>query len=251
MKPTVNIQPTLTVTALNGRRRPRSTRGPAWPRKASGAGSFALGSAATVALAYARSRYLRWGATPEEVHMGLPGDRLLLRADLSATRAVSIDAPAAAVWPWLLQLGQGRGGFYSYDALENLVGLNIHSADRIVPEWQALDIGATVDFASGVGMRVAELAPDEALVLRGGMPMARTSPYDFTWAFVLHPGAGDTTRLIVRERYAYLSWWAPLLVEPVEVVSSVMSPKMLRGIRDRAERVTVVTASSQLPETAL
>ena len=76
-----------------------------------------------------------------------------------------------------------------------------------------------------------------ALVLRGGVPMgAAPPPYDFTWAFALREEPGGTTRLLVRERYAYSRWWAPLLVEPVAAVSFLMTQRMLRGIRDRAER---------------
>lgn len=242
----LKFAPNLTINAFNGDHDSRSSprrsaqrrpgqRPPVWRDQMSRASCFALGSAFTVGSVYARSRYLRWGATAEDVQIALPGDGLLRRCDVSATRAISIAVPPVAVWPWLVQLGQGRGGFYSYDSLENLFGLNIHSAANVVPEWQSLDIGSAVDFAPGVGLRVAELQPQQALVLRGGLPIAGPSPYDFTWAFVLRPGPGEGTRLIVRERYAYLSWWAPLMVEPVEVVSFVMSQKMLRGIRDRAE----------------
>ena len=75
------------------------------------------------------------------------------------------------------------------------------------------------------------------LVVSGGVPMGETSPpYEFTWAFVLHPSSEDQTRLLVRERYAYTRRWAPLLVEPVAVVSFVMTRRMLKGVRDRAER---------------
>lgn len=202
-------------------------------------------TALVAALVYARSRYLRSGATRAEARMPLPGDSLLRHAHLRATRAITIDAPPEAVWPWLLQLGQGRGGFYSYDGLENLVGLDIHSADRVVPEWQHTDVGSAVEFAPGVGLLVVEMDPNRSLVLQGGAPLgAVASPYDFTWAFVLDGSPQQQTRLVVRERYTYQSWWAPLLVEPVEVVSSVMSPKMLHGIKERAERVPARTAAA-------
>ena len=116
-------------------------------------------------------------------------------ADLTATRAVTVDAGADGVWPWIAQLGQGRGGFYSYDVLENLVGLDIHSADRIVPEWQGIDVGDEVKFHPEGGMTAAVVEPGRALVLRGGMP--GTPPFDFAWAFVVrgqpdgtHPARG-------------------------------------------------------------
>jgi hypothetical protein len=147
-----------------------------------------------------------------------------------------VGAPAGQVWPWIAQLGQGRGGFYSYDFLENLVGCHIHSADRIVPEWQDAGVGDEIKLAPQVGLVVALLERGRSLVLRGGVPMGNTPPpYDFTWAFVLRDEPSGATRLLVRERYAYTRPWARLLAEPVEVVSFVMSQKMLRGIRDRAE----------------
>ena len=183
-----------------------------------------------------RERYLRWGATGAEVRTALPGDRLLAEADLTATRAVTIHTTGVRVWPWLAQLGQGRGGFYSYDRLENLVGCDMHSADRIIPRWQPVAVGDQVRLHPDIELVVAEVQPGRALVLRGGVPMGGVpAPYDFTWAFVLREGLDRTTRLVVRERYSYSRWWSGLLVEPVQLVSAVMSQRMLRGIRDRAE----------------
>jgi hypothetical protein len=180
---------------------------------------------------------LRWGATDEELQVALPGDELVPAADLTATRAVTIGAVAGEVWPWIAQLGQGRGGFYSYDCLENLVGCDIHSAERVVAEWQSIDVGDAVHLHPEVGLVVAVVEPGRALVLRGGVPIGRMAPpYDFTWAFVLRDQADGSTRLVVRERYGYSRWWARLLVEPVEVISFVMSRRMLRGIKQRAER---------------
>jgi len=193
---------------------------------------------ATVAyILVARPRQLRWGATDEEFEGPLPGDDLIEKADLIATRAITISASAEKVWPWIAQLGQGRGGFYSYDFLENLVGCDIHSADRIVPEWQDVVVGDEVRFAPEVGLAVASLEQGRSLVLRGGVPIGNTAPpYDFTWAFVLRDEPDKTTRLLVRERYAYTRTWARLIVELTEVLSFVMSKKMLREIKKRAER---------------
>jgi hypothetical protein len=211
-------------------------------RPAAAAGAAIIGSAAAYLLAI-RSWQLRWGATDEEVDATLPGDDLIPNPDLVATRAITVHTAADQVWPWIAQLGQGRGGFYSYDALENLVGCDIHSADRIVPEWQDLKVGDQVKLAPEVGLGVAVVEPGRALVLRGGVPMgAVPPPYDFTWAFVLRERSDGTTRLLVRERYGYTRRWAPLLVEPVAVVAFVMSQRMLRGIRDRAERAGRPTA---------
>jgi hypothetical protein len=199
------------------------------------------GAAAAYNIHLARPRLLGWGATDQEFDEPLAGDDLIANADLSATRAITVRAPADQVWPWIAQPGQARGGFYSYDFLENLVGCDIHSADRIVSEWENIGIGDEVKLHPEVALQVAALEPGRSLVLRGGIPMGKIPPpYDFTWAFVVEGRPDDTTRLLVRERYAYTRWWARLLVESVEVVSFVMSQKMLRGIRDRAERTAPI-----------
>ena len=185
-----------------------------------------------------RPRQLSWGATDRECEERLTGDDLILDADLTATRAITIRASAGEVWPWIAQLGQGRGGFYSYDFLENLVGCDIHSADRIVPEWQDVEVGDEVRLAPEVGLAVASLEQGRSLVLRGGVPIGNTTPpYEFSWAFVLRDESDNTTRLLVRERYTYTRPWARLVVEATEVISFVMSQKMLRGIKSLAEQL--------------
>jgi len=197
-------------------------------------GGAALGLYAAVL----RRRQLLWGAMPDEADGELPGDRLVSDADLISTRCIDIDADPREVWPWIAQMGQGRAGLYTYDALENLLGCDMHNADRIVPEWQGIEVGDTFRLHPEIGLTVAEVRPGEALVLLGAVPAGGTkgqAPYSFSWAFVLRDGVAGGTRLIVRERYGYTRWWAPLLVEPVEAVSFVMTQKMLRGIRDRAE----------------
>ncbi len=169
--------------------------------------------------------------------MILPGDGLLPTAELVATRAITISAAAPEVWPWIAQLGQGRGGFYSYDALENLVHCDIHSADHIHSEWQEVVVGGQVNLAPQVPLTVAVFEPDRAFVLRGAVPMGKLSaPYDYTWSFVVRPAQDGTSRLLVRERYRYTRRWAPLIVQPAELVSCLMSPRMLRGIKKRAEQ---------------
>ena len=112
----------------------------AWLRIAGGAGL----AGAAAALSYPwlfRRPCLTWGATPEEAARELPGDDLLANPDIIATRAITIDAPPAAVWPWLVQMGSGRGGVYTYDWIENLFGLGMHSADEILPQFQDLKLG--------------------------------------------------------------------------------------------------------------
>ena len=212
------------------------------------AGLTAIGGAAAAYILLARPRHLRWGTTNQESDEPLPGDDLIANPDLAATRAISVRASAAQVWPWIAQLGQGRGGFYSYDFLENLVGCDIHSADRIRPEWEDVAVGDEVKLHPEVALEVAALEPGRSLILRGGVPTRNNPPpYDFTWAFVLQDRPDKTARLLVRERYAYTRWWSPLLVEPAEAVSFVMSQKMLRGIRDRAERTAALPLESPTP----
>jgi hypothetical protein len=211
----------------------------------------AADGAVVAGVAFARGRYLRWGATDDELNVALPGDEIVATADLTATRAVTVRVAGARVWPWIAQVGQGRGGFYSYDFLENLAGCDIHSAERAVPEWQSIDVGDVVHLTPEVGLSVAVVELGRALVLRGGVPIGRMPPpYDFTWAFVLRDQADGSTRLVVRERYSYSRRWARLLVEPAELISFVMSQRMLRGIKERAERpVRSVSTVALVPST--
>ncbi len=194
-------------------------------------------AAGAVAVASLRMRSLRWGATDHERGEVLPGDEVLDRARLVSTRAITIGSGRWDVWSWIAQLGQGRGGFYSYDFVENLIGCDIHSADTVVAEWQDIAVGDEIRLHPEVALAVSVVEPGRVLVLRGAVPMgAATAPYEMTWAFVLRDEPGGATRLLVRERYKYLSWWAFVLVEPVELVSLVMSQRMMRGIKRRAEQ---------------
>jgi hypothetical protein len=179
-----------------------------------------------------------WGTAAHEADKQLPGDELVPDADVVATRAVGIDAPAAAVWPWLVQLGYGRGGFYSYDRLERMAGLDIRSADRVEPAWQTLAMGDRVDLADGFGLRVAALEPRRHLVLQGADDGGTPPPFDFSWAFVLRPWTARSggTRLLVRERYRSHGPTGRLVVELTQFASWVMTSAMLRGVRDRAQR---------------
>ena len=208
----------------------------------------AFGGAAAAYVLMVRPWHLRWGSTDPETDGPMPGDGLIDSPDLTATRAITIGAPPDQVWPWIAQLGQGRGGFYSYDFLENLAGCDIHSVDRIVPQWQDVSVGDEIRLAPEVRMAVAVVEPGRSLVVRGGVPMGNIPPpYDFTWAFDVRGEVDGTTRLVVRDRYAYTRPWARLLVEPVEVVSFLMTHRMLRGVRDRVERGRSEPAISALP----
>jgi hypothetical protein len=180
---------------------------------------------------YLRRWVLTWGATAEEAARRLPGDDLLDPADIVATRAIGIGAPPSVIWPWLVQMGPGRAGAYTYDWIENLFGLNMHSEDRIRAEWQNLRVGDVLrSRADGPGMRVEILEPERTL-------SNRSEAGDWVWTFVLIPKNGST-RLISRNRIAMKGTAAGqrlgmLVMEPG---SLVMERKMLRGIKQRAER---------------
>src|SRR6266542_263677 len=130
-----------------------------------------MGAAVAAYLLLARRRQLQWGATDQEANGPLPGDDLIASPDLTATRAITIRTSADRAWPWIAQLGQGRGGFYSYDFLENLLGCDIHSADHIVSEWQDVAVGDDVRLFPDGPLTVAVLEPARSLVIQGGVPM--------------------------------------------------------------------------------
>ncbi len=216
-----------------------------------GVGLATLGATAAGAYAlFIRPWHLHWGATNEEVHQSMLGDDLVPRVMMESTRAITINAPAEVVWPWLVQIGQGRGGFYSYDWLENLLGLHIHSADRILSEYQSLVVGDPVQLAPGSGMTVALIDPPHMLALRvtmsplTGLPIDQEDPkpdayFDGSWVFVLKELGEQTTRVIERMRADYQPrlWLAPLVYLLLEPVAFVMERKMLLGIKQRAEKV--------------
>jgi len=204
----------------------------------------ATAASAVGALLLTRRLTQTWGTWVGEHECVLPGDDLVPEAGaVVATRAVTVDAPPARVWPWLVQIGQGRGGFYAYDALENLVGLGIRSADTVEERWQGLAVGDEVRLADEVALRVALLEPGSHLVLLGAPEPgeAAVMPFRFSWAFVvraLPPGDDGRarSRLIVRERYAPRGVVGRAVVEVVQPVSFLMTQRMLRGVRARAER---------------
>jgi hypothetical protein len=195
---------------------------------------------------------VRWGATDLEREKSLPGDELVPSAKYNTTHSLTVHAPAEAIWPWIIQLGQGRGGFYSYDWIENLIGLDIHSADRIIPELQSLNAGDTISLApeNAMPMWVTTFDPPRALVLSTGHPESPPHPGNYlkseiagSWAFILEPIDETTTRFIVRFR----SDWEESLIASVlnlvmlEPAHCTMERSMMLGIKERAER-TVASA---------
>jgi uncharacterized protein YndB with AHSA1/START domain len=182
-----------------------------------------LGTAATALYAFAiRPWHLRWGAEPEDETRELPGDEFLPEGGMQILHAVTIKAPVEEVWPWLAQLGQDRGGFYSYEWLENLAGCEMKNADRIHPEWQHRGLGETVHLHPAGGLRVSVFEPGRALGLEG-------------WAtFALEPVGPGRTRLIARggvPRGIGAVAYGTLM----EIPHFLMERKMLLGIKQRAE----------------
>jgi hypothetical protein len=181
-----------------------------------------------------RGPILTWGATGEEAVARLPGDELLDDAHGISTRAITIDAPAATVWPWLAQMGPSpRGGAYTYDWIENLLDLDMHSVDRVLAEFQHPQVGDTI----GLGpnrMRLERVDPPHVLAWR-------SEDSNWVWTFLLEERAG-TTRLISRNRFRLPTLAARIRMLPMEPGSLVMERKMLRGIKERAERLASGTS---------
>ena len=201
--------------------------------------------------AHRPSLALEVGATDEEVRKSLPGDELVPHPSLESTRALTIQAPVKEVWRWLVQLGQDRGGFYSYDRLENLAGADIHNVERIVPEMQHLKVGDFVPMApvewsvpTG-GFTVVRIEPEQAIVWRQGWPedlenlrSPSDAPGRGTWAFVLEKVDEGTTRLILRERSGHKPHMRDVVFNYLfmERQHFIMERRMLKGIKERAER---------------
>lgn len=184
-----------------------------------------------------RPRILRWGATEEEASARLPGDELLEEADGVATRAIDIRGPASAVWPWLAQMGPSpRGGAYTYDWIENLLKLNMHSSDRVLPEFQDPQVGDTIAYGPNL-MRLERVEPQHVLAWRA--PNG-----NWVWTFVLEEQDG-TTRLISRNRFRLPRFIDRVGMLAMELGSLPMERKMLRGIRERAETLASVTAAGR------
>lgn len=180
---------------------------------------------------------LRWGATNEEVSRAMPGDL----DHIGWTRGITINATPEEVWPWLVQWGQGRGGWYSYDWLENLFGFDIHTADRILPEHQNLKVGDPIcmarDFCTS---HVTVIEPNQWLSWQAkdenGNPV-------WTFTFGLFPLDNSHTRLIVRESFRS-EFMPPTAVFLLEIPDVVMEQKALHTVKNRAEGIresTLVT----------
>ena len=195
---------------------------------------IALGIATAAAMGVAaytkwvRPRQLTWGATPEEVDRSLPGDDLVVRPTFDATRAISIQAPPEQVWPWLMQVGLGRAGWYSYDLLDNL---GRRSSRRIIPELQHLAPGDIVPMGPGEGQGIPVHALDPPRTMIWGRPG------DSSWVWQLDPRPDGSTRLISRIRSRIRPTPTSVFFNLLfEVADFWMLRKMLLNLRERVER---------------
>jgi len=184
-------------------------------------------------LLLARPSQLRWGATDAEVARAMPGDELSDHPTFLSTRAITINAAPEVIWPWLVQLGYGRAGFYGYDVLENLGSpRGMHSAQRILPELQRPAIGDPLPLSAAGGLIFNAIRPNESLVWSGA---SGSYPGAFTWA--LYPVNSTQTRLVSRIQWSH-HWTQPLVLVMdlfTEFTDHLAVRKILHGVKDRAE----------------
>ncbi len=196
-----------------------------------------------IAALYAARRYYRnWGTTKEECSMYLPGDELIHRPSVRSTEGIWIDAPPAAVWPWLAQIGQDRGGLYGFGTVENLIGLNYDNADRIHPEWQHLAAGDTVRLVPrgwmglhhGLTLEVERVVDGSTIVLRGTRP---GMPWETVWSIHLLARWQDRCRLLIRTRMRLRRPGEVLGVELAGPLIALVTRGLLVGIKRRVADV--------------
>ncbi len=186
-----------------------------------------------------------WGASEDEIAASYPGDELIESPADQTTMAVTIAAPAEVIWSWLVQLGQDRGGMYSYDRLEQAIGLDIHSAEHINPAWQHLELDDRVQLvppgwgplADGYAFRVSLVEPPHTLVLRQGPPQ---DPWDGVWTFAVREVGPGLCRLVSRTRTHRNPGMAQAALRAMTTLGApitwVMTRKMLLTLKERAER---------------
>jgi len=200
-----------------------------------------LGALGIANFALLREPVLTWGASDGEATSTLPGDDLLPDPDGESTRAITVDAPPSAVSPWIAQMGpRPRGGVYTYDWIENLLGLDIHTVDHVMPEYQHPEAGDEIGLGSNT-MRIELVDPELTFALR-------SADGNWLWSFNLIPDGGST-RLISRNRFRLPTLGAKLGILPMEPGSLVMERKMLLGIKSRAERPASGPTTAPGPET--
>jgi len=203
------------------------------------AGAVATAGIATYAL-WLRRWQLKWGATNDEQKRSLPGDHIVFAPTANTTRAITIDASPADIWPWLVQMGKGRGGLYSYDWLDIAFGyLDQPSIERILPEYQSLKAGDVIPIGRGESEKddfyVHIADPFQALVIGANDLSFRDR---VSWAMVLEPIGHEKTRLLVRVRYKFDPGMAGVLMNIVmEPASFLMLRKQMLTLKKLAERL--------------
>lgn len=226
---------------------------------------FLVGAIASLAVTYAvvlRPRLKAWGVDPVETEAALAGDELIPDPMQTETRGVTIDAPVSQVWPWLIQMGFGRAGWYSFDAMDR----RYPSADVILPEFQKLEPGEILPIYQGGGFEVRTVDPQKALVLftdtstmekqaeaaglvteeqleeakskRGQFGRGSYPDFSASWAFILKPTEDGQTRLIERFRVKTQNQMpaGPVMQELMSTGIVLMARKQMLGIKERAER---------------
>jgi len=194
-----------------------------------------------VATPFVGEKRLRWGTEDLEATDPLPGDELVPKPKWSYTLGIDVAAPPEAVWPWIAQIGQRRGGFYTYQTLENMVGCKITNTTEILPEHQHPEVGDEVYLhPTSPPLQMKVVDPPHALVLFGAPADvgAEESWGVSTWQFAVRPGSGGGSRLLTRGRSDYSPGWATRLAFgrfPIEAITFVMSRKMLLEIKRLAE----------------
>ncbi len=169
---------------------------------------------------------LTWGSTDEEIARLMPGDEVLERPTFNATRAVTIEATPEEIWPWIVQIGYRRAGFYSYDLLDND---GIPSAERILPEYQTLKVGDLIPLSKSADVRVTELDPPRLMVL---VFEVEGTWSDATWVWGLYPENASHTRLVTRLRANAKGVRSRIFLDLGEII---MMRKCMLGIKRRAE----------------
>lgn len=174
----------------------------------------------------------QWGATKDEVKMLLPGDNIISFSQIKTTRAITINTSPEKVYPWLVQMGKNKGGFYSYDWLENIFGLKIHSTESINEKWQEPRLGDILVLAPMGGPRLIDIKKNQYLVFGGN-----NKGFKNTWSFNLLSKEKNKTRLIIRSKNQYDDKFSNFVMWQVltEPVHFLMEEKMMRGIKQRAE----------------